>query len=336
MINKLLDHPLYQLFYSKRRYFLWVSVCALIVGAIMLYLVPKQYTSYTLLFPSKQFSPSKLVIEVDAGNQLDYMSFGFADDCERLIDLLNSDALKLEIANRYGLWDRWKIKKKSESALNTLQKRWDEKISVKRTEYNSVRVEATDFSPQGAADLVNGMVQYSDTIKFRMNKPLVDYVLRVVKTEYDSTLARLKVLQDTLANIRMAGVLDYKEMLRAFMRRYTKAVAKADIDGMRRLETELTKLNRYGSAYLFIEKNLEEYSTKYPDIRRKYDEALVNSESMLPGKFVVDKALPDSYWTKPRPLFFILNILLLANVFLCVIFYLMQRFKGHTTKQQAI
>src|SRR3954466_9795128 len=102
MIDKILTHPIYTLFAANRRYFLWVTLAALVLGGVMLYIVPKQYSSSTLLFPAQNFSPSKVAVEADAGNQDDYMIFGFDDDCERLIDLLNSDGLKREMADVFN------------------------------------------------------------------------------------------------------------------------------------------------------------------------------------------------------------------------------------------
>src|SRR6478609_10104534 len=92
-----------------RKIFFRITVAAALVSGVIAFLMPKQYKSTAILFPARQFSVSKLVIEANAGNQEDYMMFGDADDCEKLMQLLQNDALKIKVADAFHLWERWKI-----------------------------------------------------------------------------------------------------------------------------------------------------------------------------------------------------------------------------------
>src|SRR5688572_5398416 len=87
-----------------RKTFMWITIVTALVTGIIVFLMPKQYKSTAILFPARQFSVSKLVIEANAGNQEDYMMIGDADDCEKLIQILTSDALKLKVADAFNLW----------------------------------------------------------------------------------------------------------------------------------------------------------------------------------------------------------------------------------------
>src|SRR3954468_6148744 len=93
-----------------KKTFLWITIASLLITGIIVFLIPKQYKSTVVLFPSRQFSVSKLVVEANAGNQEDYMQIGDEDDCEKLIQLLTSDALKIKVADAFNLWKRWKVK----------------------------------------------------------------------------------------------------------------------------------------------------------------------------------------------------------------------------------
>src|SRR6476469_1698771 len=92
-----------------RKKFMWITIVTAFVTGIVVMLMPKQYKSTVIIFPARQFSVSKLVIEANAGNQEDYMMFGDADDCEKLIQILTSDKLKLKVADQLNLWTRWKL-----------------------------------------------------------------------------------------------------------------------------------------------------------------------------------------------------------------------------------
>src|SRR4051812_36467614 len=156
-----------------KKIFMWITIISTVVAIILLLLMPKQFQSTTILFPTRQFSVSKLVVEANAGNQEDYLVIGYADDCERLIQVLNSDQLKLDVADHFDLWNRWKIKQ-NEYKFHYLKEKWEDMVTVKRTEYNSVKLDVYDYTPNGAAELANGIADFADSVKFKMNQPLAD------------------------------------------------------------------------------------------------------------------------------------------------------------------
>jgi hypothetical protein len=286
--------------------------------------MPKQYKSTAVLFPARQFSVSKLVIEANAGNQEDYMILGDADDCEKLMQLLSCDELKIKVADAFNLWERWKIKD-TVFAYHYLKQKWEDQVTIKRTEYNSVKVEVHDYTADSAAFVANGISDYVDTVRYEMNRRVSGQVLKIVKQEFDSTLARMRVLEDSLDKLRQLGVLHYKEQVKAYSKSYGKALEKNDAGAMKRLEGKLDTLKKYGGAFQNIKDNLERYAAKYPDIKMKYDEALVNHNKLIPIKFVVEKAKPNEYKSRPKRLIILLITVLAANFL--GLFYLLFREK---------
>jgi uncharacterized protein involved in exopolysaccharide biosynthesis len=161
-----------------------------------------------------------------------------------------------------------------------------------------------------------------------MSKDLTGKVLKIVKEEYDNTLVRMKILEDSLQALRRMGVLHYKEQVKAYSKSYAKALEKGDAAAAKRLEGKLDTLTKYGGAYQIMHDNLERYGAKYPDIKAKYDEALVNHNTTLPAKFVVEKAKPNEYKARPKRTI-ILLIALLANNLIALLFMLFkERFKN--------
>ncbi len=324
MIENISSTDLLKKLIKWRKVFLWISLATGLVTGVVVILMPKQYKSTTILFPARQFSVSKLIIEANAGNQEDYMTIGDADDCEKLLQLLNSDELKLKVANAFDLWKRWKIKDTT-FAYHYLKLKWEDMVTVKRTEYNSVKIEVYDYTANGAAQIANGISDYSDSVRWDMNRRLSGPVLKIVKTEFDNTLLRMKELEDSLYKLRQLGVLHYKEQVKAYSKSYARAIEKNDVGAIKRLEAKLDTLKKYGSAYQNVHDNLDKYGAKYPDIKMKYDEALVNYNTQLPIKFVVEKAKPNEYKAKPKRLIILLITVVAAN--LMGLFYLLFREK---------
>jgi uncharacterized protein involved in exopolysaccharide biosynthesis len=308
--------------YRWRRVFIWVTVLTGIITSAVLLLIPNQYKSTAVLFAARQFSVSKLVIEANAGNQEDYMEIGDEDDCEKLIQVLNSDALKMKVANYFDLWKRWDIRDTT-LAYHYLKLKWWEMVTIKRTEFNSIKVEVMDYTPEGAAQIANGISDFADSVRKDMTRDVAGKVLKIVKDEYDSTLTRMKVLEDSLDALAQLGVLHYKEQVKAYSKSYARAIEKNDAGAIKRLEEKLDLMKKYGNAYQNIHHNLEKYSAKYPDIKQKYDEALVNYNTTIPLKFVVEKAKPNAFREKPRRLM-TLALVLAANNIIALMFLLIR------------
>lgn len=309
-----------------RKTFLWISIGAALVTGVVVFLMPKQYKSTAVLFPARQFSVSKLVVEANAGNQEDYMTMGDADDCEKLMQILNSDDLKMRVADAFNLWKKWKLKD-TIFAYHYLKLKWSEQVTIKRTEYNSIKIEVYDYTANDAAHLANGISDYADTIRFYMNREISARVVDIVKKEYESTVSRMKELEDSLDVLRGMGVLHYKEQVKAYSKSYAKALEKNDQGAMRRLEGKLDTLKKFGGAYQNIHDNLEKYGAKYPDIKMKYDEALVNYNTLMPLKFVVEKARPNEFKARPRRMMFVAIAVVAANLMGLLFLLLRERFK---------
>ena len=143
----------------------------------------------------------------------------------------------------------------------------------------------------------------------------------------------MKELEDSLYVLRQLGVLHYKEQVKAYSKSYAKAIEKNDAGAMKRLEAKLDTLKKYGSAYQNVHDNLEKYSFKYPDIKAKYDEALVNYNTILPMKFVVEKAKPNEFKAKPNR-FLILSVTVIASNLMGFLFLLFRE-KYNKLKIQA-
>lgn len=269
---------------------------ALVISIAISFLIAPQYKSVATLFPARSFSVSKLLIEQNIGNQEDYMELGDEDDAEKLLQVLNSEQIKRLIADKYDLWTNWNIEK-DKYADHYLRLKWDNMVRFKRTDFNSIKIEVHDYIANRAADIANSIVDFSDSIKTQMTREVAQQAFKIVKEEYDNTVVRMNQLEDSLQILRQLGILDYKNDVEAYTKSYAKSLEKGS--GSKLLEEKLNTLKKYGGAYFQISENLRKYRFKFPVIKAKYDEALINSTKNLPFRFVVDRATPNEYKAKP-------------------------------------
>ena len=150
-----------------------------------------------------------------------------------------------------------------------------------------------------------------------MTKEVAKQALTIVEEEYANTITRITELEDSLQKIRVLGVLDYKAEINAYSKAMAKAVSKGDRSAIANLQVKLDNLSKYGLAYEGVFQNLRKYRLKYPLIKQKYDEAVVNYTKHLPSKFIVDKE------KKARPVRAIIVIVPTVSAFLLALLYLM-------------
>lgn len=306
--------------YIWRKKLLIVTIAAIVVSTAVAFIMSPQYKATAVVFPARTFSVSKLLIEQNQGAQEDYMDLGDEDDAEKLLQILNSSEIRHRIADKYDLWTNWRIEKDTKYTNHYLKERWEDMVSFKRTNFVSIRIDVCDYVATRAADIANSIVEYADSVKFRMTREVAKQALDIVEEEYLTTSARMKELEDTLRVLQGLGVMDYKSEIKY----YTKSMASA-IGGnestIKKIQDKLDILKKYGLVYDDIYGNLKKYRLKYPIIKNKYDEALVNYNSPLPSKFVVDKAIPNERKEKPiRPLIIIIST---VSAFLAALLYLL-------------
>lgn len=292
------------------------SIAAFIISTTVAFLLAPQYKSVATIFPTRSFSVSKLLIEQNIGNQEDYMQIGDEDDAEKLLQILNSDQLKKIIAEKFNLWQRWKIEK-DKYAEHYLKLKWENMVRYKRTDFNSIKVEVYDYTANGAAEIANSITDCVDLIKEGMTKDVAQQAYNVIKEEYENTILRMNQLEDSLQVLRQFGILDYKNDVESYTKSYAKALEKGNGNGAKLLEEKLNVLKKYGGAYNQVSENLRKYRFKFPVIKAKYDESQVNLNKSLPFKFVVDKATPNEY--KARPVRWLIIFISTASAFILTI-----------------
>ncbi len=307
--------------YKWRKPLIIVTLIAAIISVIVSFLIAPQFKATAIVFPSRTFSVSKLLVEQNVGNQEDYMEFGDEDDAEKLLQILNSTEIRQRVAEEYDLWKNWNIQKDNIYASHYLKLKWDEMVSFKRTDYVSIKVDVFDYEAGRAANIANSIIRYADSVKFRMSKEVAKEALSIIEEEYANTITRTKELEDSLQVIRKLGILDYKAEMSAYSKSMAKAVAKGNTSAIANLKVKLDILEKYGMLYDGLFENLKKYRFKYPVIKQKYDEAIVNYERQLPSKFIVDKALPNE--KKAKPVRAIIVLVPTISAFLLALLYLL-------------
>lgn len=314
------------IFKHHLKWFILAGIVSIAIGLVVSFLLPIEYQSETIILPARHFSVSKMLVEPNVGNQEDYLEIGDDDDLEKLIQIIYSDELKVLVADKMHLWKRWKIQNK-EYKLYYLKSKWDHYVSIYRTNYSSVKIKVYDRNPDTAALLANTIVELIDTIQKNMTRERINVALQIVKQEYENTIQRINEMEDSLNSLRKLGIYDYKEQIKAFSKQYAKSIAKDNPKEINNMHQLFENLQKYGGAYNTWSENLRKYRAKFAVIKYKYDQMLIDANTTLPLKYVVQKALVDN--KKARPIRWLVVLICFLSTELLVLSYFI--FKSKTT-----
>jgi uncharacterized protein involved in exopolysaccharide biosynthesis len=278
--------------YKWRKPLIIISVAAAVSAVIfsLPFFIPPKYKSTVILFPTSTASVSKSLLAKNAQTKQDLLEFGEEEQAEQLIQILNSDEIRTRVVQKYDLMNHYDIDTTSQYKYTNLFKEYESNISFKRTEFMSVKIDVYDTDPQLAADIANDIAALLDSTKNRMQKERAYKAMSIAEHEYFSMRDYVKLLEDSLNELRAMGINDYESQAERLTEYYAKSILEGKTGATKQLEEKLKILSQYGGAYVSIRDMLEYEKEQLSHLRAKYQEAKVDAEQTLPHKFVVNNA----------------------------------------------
>ena len=269
-----------------------ISFLAAIVSAGVSLMIENKYLSTVIMFPANNSSLSKAVMTEDHASKHDISTFGEEEQAEAMLQILNSDDIKWKLWGKYNMMEHYDIDPEDEFAATELSLTWDGNVSFKRTEFNSIRIDVMDASPDTAALLANDIAALVDSTKNKMLRDRATDAFKVIDKEFNDLQVYMQDLDDSLTTLRRKGVHEYDKQIEMITGVYYEAIAKGNTKAVRTLESQLDTLAKYGSAYKSMTENLEFLRERYVLLKGKYDEVKVDANQTGTHKFIVNKAVP--------------------------------------------
>lgn len=292
--------------WSKRRTLITVSAIAAIFSAIVSLLITPKFQSTVILFPASSASISQSLLSQNTNAQNDIMKFGTEQEGEQLMQVLNSAEIRDKIIQKFNLYKHYKVDTTSRYWRTKLYDEFKSNIKYHRTEYMSVVIDVLDVDPDTAAYIANEISNQVDSVMTRIQHDRAQKALAVVEKEYFEMVNQMNLLQDSLKQIRLLGVVDYASQAKGYNEAYATAIGTGKMTGARMLEDKLKVLAKYGGAYEALSELLKIETERLSALRGKYAEAKVDAEQSIPHKFVVDKAYKSEKKAYPKRMLIVL------------------------------
>lgn len=284
--------------FRNKKIVLSVLFLAVIVFSVIALFLPDYYESEVILYPASSSSVSQSLLEKNIKSK-DILKFGEDEEVEQAQQILQSDLIRERIIEKYNLAEHYQIDKDAEYQHSDLLDSYDDNVTIRRTKYNSVRINVIDQSPDTAALIANDIANLLDTTMNYLQKTRSEKAFQIVKKEYQKLQSQINFLNDSLTSLRSLGVNDYKSQSEVFNQALAQAILKNNSKAVKALENKINTLSEYGSSYIQISNYLEFQTEQLSILHSKYAEAKVDVEQNLPHKFIVSKAFAAEKPTYP-------------------------------------
>lgn len=276
--------------WNKKIPLLLLTGLAAIISIIVSYSIDNKYKSEVILFPAASSSVSHDLLSVNLAKK-NILNLGEEEEVEQLLQVLNSDEIVNRIVDKYNLMDHYEIDPSDKFPYTKLYEEFSKNIKFTPTKFMSVQISVLDKDAQMAADIANDISSLVDTIRHKMQRERATEALALVEQEYKTLLNQIQVLEDSLTVIRSYGVVDYESQTEVFTNAYGQAILDGNDVAIRKLQSKLDILAKYGGAYVSIRDYLEFEFEQLSNLKLKYAEAVVDATQTLPTKFIVNKAV---------------------------------------------
>lgn len=307
--------------WSNRKFILLICSLGLVASVVVSFLIPEQFKSTAIIFPTRLNSVSKAILSEHAGGYDDILLYGEEMQAEQLLQILLSDRARAQMVEEFDLYNVYEVDRDEPHAYTSVADAFDANVRSKRTRYGSIEIEVLDGDPERAAAMANRMVDLVDEIKSDIQKERALKGLNIVESKLNESKLRVDILNDTLSKLRALGVNDYETQAERYHEQMGLAVVQNNQRAVKFFEEQFVVLSKYGGLYTTLQLELEDEVRNMGKLRIQYEKAKANYESDLPHKFVVDQArVADK---KSYPVRWLIVVLGTGSAFLLSFFLLL-------------
>ncbi|MCF8224622.1 MAG: hypothetical protein K9J30_01950 [Bacteroidales bacterium] len=268
--------------WEKRLILTIIGLLAAVSSIIISLQIKERYRSTVVMFPTTGASISKSLLSSNYMGRQDAYGFGEEEQAEQLLQVLNSEQIRIRIMEKYNLMEHYEIDPASKYPYTRLADKYKKNINFRETDLMSVEISVLDTDPQIAAYIANDIAALVDTVFNEMKKERALAAFRLVEKEYRDAELGVSQLKDSLQTV--GGDISYS------LRR-SGGSSMADLT---------RALAAYGGSFITLTNHLDHETERLADLRQRYQEARVESIQDLPHKFIIDRAYASEKKAYPK------------------------------------
>lgn len=265
--------------WKRKFHFIIIGVLAIILAAIFSgpSFIKPMYKSTARIYPSNIGEMSE------------------ESETEQMVEMINSNDLKLRMLETFPLNEDYKIKKDDPQYLTYMFDIYNKNISVSKTQYETVEISVLDFYPKRASDMCDSLIHFYNQqvgqIYRAKNLEMIQILEKQIHkktTEYDSVVTNLNKIRSK------SGIIDFKEQVPEVTRGYMTALAngRGNSSDTKQIKQLYDNMIQSGAQAYQLERNLDYLTNNIDSLKTLYDLNVSEYEKEITYSYLVEKPFP--------------------------------------------
>lgn len=269
MTNFFDNQNLLEILWKWKKHLIIVGLLAILISAIFSssFFIKPKFKSVARIYPSNNI-----------------YTFSDESESEQLLEIINSQDIKFKVIDAFNLSEVYKINKQDPLYLTYMMAEFNDNVSFKKTEYETIEIQVLDTDPQRACSMCDSIISFLDQKVSSMHRIKYDEVaqiakkdLTIVKHDIDSVQLRLNELR------KEYKILDYKAQAEEITKGMVKVLAeqKKNTSGGKELEDWMKNLSEKGGEYQLLDEQQRFLVTEMDSIKRIYNQSVSSAEKKI-------------------------------------------------------
>ena len=311
MTNYFNNQNLLEIFWKWKKHLIIVGILAVVFSAFFsssIFITPK-YKSTARIYPSKNI-------------------FVFSDESEseQLLEIINSQDIKLRVMDAFDLAKEYKISKEDPQYMTYMLAEFNDNVSFKKTEYETVEISVLDADPQRAAIMCDSIISFLDEKIRSIHRIKYQEVARISKIDLAIVSHQADSVKEKLDNLRKEyKILDYDTQAKEITKGMVKVLAeqKKNTSGGKELEQWMKNLSEKGGEYVMLDKLQKSLVSQMDSLKKEYNQSMSGANKKIVYAQRVQNPIPADKKSYPvRSLIVLMSTLAALFVAMLVILLL--------------
>jgi len=228
--------------------------------------IRERYKSYAILYPSN------------------LIAYSNESATEQMLQLMQSTDIRKKVIDAFHLKAHYEIDTVDNPHQQTdVIKGFEDNVTIKQTEYESVEITVFDESPQVASDMVDSIISYFNQKTRELQRSKSGEVVVIYRDLFEAKKHELDSLDHQLRIFRtQSGLLDYQTQVKEYSRALQRPGSRAMLD----------TLASRGGEFNALSEKMDNGLVAYGKIQLEYENALKDVTKELTYSNTVTRPIP--------------------------------------------
>lgn len=222
------------------------------------------------------------------------LPYSMESPTEQLLQLFNSADVRQMMVEKFNLPVHYGIDTNGSAGKTRMYNTFDENVQVRKTEFESIRIDIYDVTPDTACAMVNGMIECVNLKARKLQRGKTKEVVKIFSEQLRFKQHQIDSLERIMSELRVRyGLLDYDVQSKEATKSYLKLVSGgASHEKMHAIDTLMRNLQEKGGELVSVNDQLTGLRAAYNDIKVEYDRSVSDLTKELTYSNVVARPFP--------------------------------------------